>query len=405
MASQIPEEEAEAEEEVEEEAVVEDVGVEVVEADASPQVVDADENLHQADAEADAEADAGAESVDEAEAEVADPEDTESTGDEGEDPQPGGAEFISHDVVGAEGQHDTMDDRLRDATANLQRTVFGVADDEGAEAEGVDYWLHLARLQLESNRLFSAKRTMRRVANELQELAIGVLKLRRSLALLHRLMQDKDVTGSEVEVVLLRLRSATAAAELGDVQTAASHVEILISDLVGDDTTALNPFLFRNFWLGVETRWPAGGDHGVLLVRLVNDGDVPLPPMRLTAPVPVGWDPEPKSVDLPKLPAGGFVHLKFHIHPSHKHRQSSDSSPLSRKLSIMAGYSVRQGDVRCTLRLQNRSMESLRDVLVVPWAPPNYSMPAAPLIEKLSKDEIAHIHIPMTISYASGGDA
>ena len=264
-------------------------------------------------------------------------------------------------------------------------------------SEGVDYWLSLARMQLEGHRILGAKRTMKRAVIELQNLATGVLDLRRSLALLQRLMMEKQVDIREVEVVLLRLRAATAAAEQGDINVAATQVEELISDLVGDDLSTLNPFLFRSFWMGVETRWPAGGDHGVLLVKIVNDGDKTIPPMRLLPPMPDYWTCEPKVMDVPGLPPGGFIHVKFHATPESRH--GPESMPLSRKLSIISGYSVRQGIVKCMMRIQNRSMEPLRDILISPWMPPNFEPPSLPLVERLSPDEVAHLTIPLKISY------
>ncbi len=269
-------------------------------------------------------------------------------------------------------------------------------------SEGVDYWLSLARMQLEGHRLMGAKRTMKRAVIELQNLATGVLDLRRSLALLQRLMMEKQVDIREVEVVLLRLRAATAAAEQGDINVAATQVEELISDLVGDDLSTLNPFLFRSFWMGVETRWPAGGDHGVLLVKIVNDGDKTIPPMRLLPPMPDYWTCVPDVMDVPGLPPGGFIHVKFHATPESRH--GLESMPLSRKLSIISGYSVRQGIVKCMMRIQNRSMEPLRDILISPWMPPNFEPPSLPLVERLSPDEVAHLVIPLKISYDLGED-
>ena len=32
--------------------------------------------------------------------------------------------------------------------------------------------------------------------------------------------------------------------------------------------------------MGVDTRWPAGGESGVLLVRIINDGPIPMPMLR-----------------------------------------------------------------------------------------------------------------------------
>ena len=139
-------------------------------------------------------------------------------------------------------------------------------------------------------------------------------------------------------------------------------------------------------------------------MRLINDGDRELPSMRLAAPAPEYWRAEPANVDLPSLPPGAYVHLKFNMHPASGY--GSDLSPLSRKLSIISGYAVRQGRVRCTVRVQNRSMDPVRDVVIMPWMPPSFVAPVVPLIERLGPDEVSELHIPMTIEYTpSGGDA
>ena len=66
---------------------------------------------------------------------------------------------------------------------------------------------------------------------------------------------------------------AAAAAEIGDIRASTEEVEDLLEDMIGGNTSTLNPFLFRHFWMGVDTRWPAGGETGVLLVRIINDGN------------------------------------------------------------------------------------------------------------------------------------
>jgi len=290
------------------------------------------------------------------------------------------------------------------ARDEMEQITHGIVQVEGAAAEGVDYWLHMARLQLESHRLFGAKRSVNKAQKELQELGSSVLDLRRSLALMQKLISAKPGTDEEIELVLRRLRNAAGAAEMGDVTLATEQVESLIGDLAGGDMSTLNPFLFRSFWVGIETRWPAGGDSGVLLLRILNDGDRDLPPMRLAAPAPEFWRAEPESVDLPTLPPGAFIHLKFNVIPATGY--GMDVAPLSRKLSIISGYAVRQGQVRCTVRVQNRSMEPLGNIIVMPWMPPSFVAPTVPLIQRLAPDEVTNIHIPMAIEYtAPGGDA
>jgi hypothetical protein len=316
-------------------------------------------------------------------------------------------DFADDEMVGEDDEQTYggySEEEIMAARDEMEQITHGVVQVEEAAAEGVDYWLHLARLQLESHRLFGAKRSVRNAQKELQELGASVLDLRRSLALMQKLISAKPGTTDEIELVLRRLRNAAGAAEMGHVALAAEQVESLIGDLAGGDMSTLNPFLFRSFWVGIETRWPAGGDTGVLMLRILNDGDRDLPAMRLAAPAPQYWRAEPESVDLPTLPPGAYIHLKFNIIPASGY--GMDVAPLSRKLSIISGYAVRQGKIRCTVRLQNRSMEPLGNIIVMPWMPPSFIAPTVPLIQRLAPDEVTNIHIPMAIEYtAPGGDA
>ena len=114
--------------------------------------------------------------------------------------------------------------------------------------------------------------------------------------MLHRLLVHKHISLDEAERILFKLRESTAAAEVGDIRAATVEVEDLLEDLIGGNTSTLNPFLFRHFWLGVDTRWPAGGDSGVLIVRIINDGPIPMPMLRMRPPVPEGWTVNPPNV-------------------------------------------------------------------------------------------------------------
>jgi hypothetical protein len=230
-----------------------------------------------------------------------------------------------------------------------------------------------------------------------------VKNLRRNIVLLHRLLQEKNVTETELESVIRKLRSVSIHAEDGDMEDAANVVEGLIGQIAGAETSTLNPFLFRTFWLGVESRWPAGGDYGVLLVRLLNDGRRPLPPMRMKAPAPRGWVSEPEWIDLPNLPPGGFVHLRFHLTPTVP--IGLDTPPVARRLSVMTAYEVRQGDITCVVRIRNKSMEVHRDILVRPWIPASFTCETIPLIKSLAPDEVAAFRIPLNIAFDGGSNA
>jgi hypothetical protein len=251
------------------------------------------------------------------------------------------------------------------------------------------------------HKLKHAKLSVKKAEKALVTLEEDVLYLRRSIAMLHRLLKEKKIERIEAENILLGLRKATSAAEIGDVGQAATEIEFLVDDLIGGNTSTLNPFFFRHFWLGVDTRWPAGGDTGVLLVRLINDGPIAMPAMRLSPPVPEGWLSIPSSVDLPIIAPGGNLPLRFDI--KSEGRYGADEIPLSRKLAVSTGYEMRSGEIMVTIRAQNRSMEPLTDIILSPWLPPGYTTAKVPFVERLSPDEVAVIRMPLTIDMGTGG--
>ena len=291
-------------------------------------------------------------------------------------------------------------DRLIKASRELEHIVYGVSNEESS-LTATEYDIVDARSSLEQHKLYRAKRSVRRAEKALSSVESDVVELRRNIAMLNRLLKEKTLTEAELEVILRRLRNATGAAEVGDVGFASGEVEQLIGDLVVDSAVALNPFLFRNFWMGVDTRWPAGGESGVMIVRICNDGTRPIPEMRLAPPTPVGWQCAPASIDLPILRPGDVVLIRFEVKPGL--RFGLDEIPLSRKLAIQTGYEVSAGQVSVTIRVQNRSMETVRDLLLQPWMPPGYKSEVLPLVEKLSPDEIGVVIMPLVIDMGDGG--
>ena len=295
----------------------------------------------------------------------------------------------------------TSADRLIRASRELEHIVYGVSRDDSSLA-ATEYDITEARSSLEQHQLRRAGRSVRRAEKALSALEEDVIELRRNIAMLNRLLKEKTLTEAEIETILRRLRNATGAAEIGEVGYAAEEVEQLIGDLVVDSAVALNPFLFRNFWMGVDTRWPAGGETGVMIVRICNDGTRPIPEMRLAPPVPEGWQCVPESIDMPIMRPGDVIIVRFEVKPGL--RFSLDEIPLSRKLAIQTGYEVQAGQVRVTMRIQNRSMETIRDLLLQPWMPPGYKSHNLPLVEKLSPDEIGVVSMPLVIDMGDGGE-
>ena len=292
---------------------------------------------------------------------------------------------------------------IRSASTQLENIVQSMVGEDTNSLAATEIDIMEAKKYLSMHKLGRAKNSVLKAEQALVNLEEDVLYLRRSIAMLHRLLNEKKVERGEVENILLRLRNATSAAEIGDVSQAANEVEYLVDDLIGGNTSTLNPFFFTHFWLGVDTRWPAGGDTGVLLVRLINDGPIAMPAMRLSPPVPEGWYSEPSSVDLPIIAPGGNLPLRFDI--KSQERFGADEIPLSRKLAISTGYEMRSGEVMVTIRAQNRSMEPLSDIVLTPWLPPGYTTAKVPFVERLSPDEVAVIRMQLTIDMGRGGSS
>jgi len=321
-----------------------------------------------------------------------------------EDPEPAeeAAEVIDS-IEATEEVKAEVEQRIMSASQELDSLVRDVVQQDSNSLAATEIDIMEAKNYLSLHKLRLAKTSVKKAEQALVSLEEDVLYLRRSIAMLHRLLKEKKIDRIEAENILLGLRKATSAAEIGDVGQAATEIEFLVDDLIGGNTSTLNPFFFRHFWLGVDTRWPAGGDTGVLLVRLINDGPIAMPAMRLSPPVPEGWSSIPSSVDLPIIAPGGNLPLRFDI--KSEGRYGADEIPLSRKLAVSTAYEMRSGEIMVTIRAQNRSMEPLSDILLTPWLPPGYTTAKVPFVERLTPDEVAIIRMPLSIDMGTGGSS
>ncbi|MDP6866375.1 MAG: hypothetical protein QGG62_05510, partial [Candidatus Poseidoniaceae archaeon] len=114
--------------------------------------------------------------------------------------------------------------RLIQASRELESLVQNVVSDEVNSLASTELDLLQAKTFLETHRLRRARKSVRRAEKTLNVLEEDVLYLRRSIAMLHRLLREKALAEEEVENVLRRLRNATGAAEIGDVGYAATEV-------------------------------------------------------------------------------------------------------------------------------------------------------------------------------------
>jgi hypothetical protein len=56
------------------------------------------------------------------------------------------------------------------------------------------------------------------------------------------------------------------------------------------------------------------------------------------------------------------------------------------------------------MRVQNRSMEPLSEVLLTPWIPAGFFAEEAPFIRTLAPDEVAIVRMPLRINLGQGGE-
>ena len=131
------------------------------------------------------------------------------------------------------------------AVANVVRQV---TEEDNKSLVETEFEVQQAKISLQDQRVLTANKSLNVAEKNLTDIEEDVQRLRRSIALLHRLLRDPEILRGELEKILMGLRNATAAAEIGEVSMAATEVEYLVEDLVGGTSATLNPFLFRNFW-------------------------------------------------------------------------------------------------------------------------------------------------------------
>ena len=107
---------------------------------------------------------------------------------------------------------------ILEASQTLERIARQAARRENPSLSETEMDLSEAKVYLGIHQLGKARKTIKRAERTLEELEEGVLHLRRSIAMLHRLLVHKHITLEEAERILFKLREATSAAEVGDIR-------------------------------------------------------------------------------------------------------------------------------------------------------------------------------------------
>ncbi len=284
-------------------------------------------------------------------------------------------------------------EKIRKHAAEVERAVRELSGDGSTDnpITAIEDAIHRAKEDLNDHRIIRARREVKNARSRIRSLDNEIMKMKRNVALIRILLEDIQTTEDDRKLLVSCLHRASLHVEDGQLGDAITSMQGGIEDVSGNDPSRFNPFHYRAFWMGVEARWPAGSNHGILVIRIENDGQSTMPEMVLAPPIPNGWEGSPTQIDVPPIDPGAAVNLRFNLIPSRS--LGSDSIPLMRTVSIATGYTVEHGDVRIAMRVQNRSLTTLRNVVLSPWVPRGFLLKTYPAIIKLKAGEEANVWI------------
>ena len=106
-----------------------------------------------------------------------------------------------------------VENRILSASRDLDSLVQGVVQQDSNSLAATEIDIMEAKKYLTMHKLKRAKLSVKKAEKALVTLEEDVLYLRRSIAMLHRLLKEKKIDRIEAENILLGLRKATSAAE------------------------------------------------------------------------------------------------------------------------------------------------------------------------------------------------
>jgi hypothetical protein len=217
--------------------------------------------------------------------------------------------------------------------------------------------------------------------------------------MLHTIIRERSTTETELVDVLLTMKTAETLILRGAFDEASLQLERLVEHLLVN-SAALNPFIFYEFWMGVEARWDMGSEHGQLLVRVENTSPGLLPGFNVKAPVPPNWRSSPPSQAIMALNPGQSCDLVFNITPSAMAAIRDVGAPgsLQERLSIQSGYNLTQEGLTIDCRVENKTDETMTEVLVTPWVPPGWKTNSWPFIRILEPNQVEFVTIHLDLS-------
>ena len=244
-----------------------------------------------------------------------------------------------------------------------------------------------------------ARRSIRQARQDIDELKAQVGRMHRSIGMLHTIIRERSTTENELVDVLLTMKTAETLILRGAFDEASLQLERLVEHLL-INSAALNPFIFYEFWMGVEARWDIGSDNGQLLVRVENTSLGLLPGFNVKAPIPPNWRSSPPSLAIIALNPGESCDLLFNITPSAMAaiREVGAPGSLQERLSIQSGYNLTQQGLTIDCRVENKTAETMTDVLVTPWVPPGWKTNSWPFIRTLEPNQVEFVTIYLDLA-------
>jgi hypothetical protein len=223
--------------------------------------------------------------------------------------------------------------------------------------------------------------------------------MHRAIGMLHTIIRERSTTENELVDVLLTMKTAETLILRGAFDEASLQLERLVEHLL-INSAALNPFIFYEFWMGVEARWDTGSDNGQLLVRVENTSPGLLPGFNVKAPVPPNWRSSPPSQAIMALNPGESCDLLFNITPSAMAAIRDVGAPgsLQEHLSLQSGYNLTQQGLTIDCRVENKTAETMTDVLVTPWIPPGWKTNSWPFIRTLEPNQVEFVTIYLDLA-------
>jgi len=263
----------------------------------------------------------------------------------------------------------------------------------------LDEHLRLIQESVTDKHARDARKSIKQARKDIDQLKAQVGRMHRSIGMLHTIIRERSTTETELVDVLLTMKTAETLILRGAFDEASLQLERLVEHLLVN-SAALNPFIFYEFWMGVEARWDIGSEHGQLLVRIENTGSGMLPGFNVKAPVPPNWRSTPPSQAITALAPGESFDLAYNITPSAMAAIRDVGAPgsLQERLSIQTGYNLSQDGLTVDCRIENKTAETMTEVLITPWIPPGWKTNTWPFIRTLEPNQLEFVTISLELA-------